>query len=334
MGAGGSKVSQSLQPQPQPQLQSPSQSQSQSQSQALQTDITFDLYLIRHGISCANVIKKQPTVSRIHRLNYTDPELTKVGRLKAIEEGTTLKDLGILPSEAIVGSSVLMRAQQTAVLMMKPSEIYIIPYVSEVGPGNDNTNFDFEEQTRILNKCGKMDIRRNTTFYEEAKDSQIPNLNKFKQWLGQKYRQLNQGRNKNMPLCIFTHHGFIDSVYKDIIDVVPPKISNYSVHKIRVVIQGEQVFFQSIQYNKPESDVSINIDRERAEESCRKPIFPGHKSVCPDYSTKLEPRLNESYTGSIDNTQRIASDLPSSQRAGYTPKIKKSNKSKTRKRKS
>ena len=112
---------------------------------SLPPPVTYHVYLVRHGTSCTNVTKKRSWIPSFlgkagnygPKYRYEDPELTAWGRKKAFHLGAALRNAiaddlttnGQHP-DYIVGSSVLLRAQQTAYLMFFPKILWIIPYLS------------------------------------------------------------------------------------------------------------------------------------------------------------------------------------------------------------
>ncbi len=182
----------------------------------------FDLILVRHGISCGNLAKKKG--QRLLQYSYTDPELTTMGRAKAKALGPYLK--AKLDWPIVVGSSNLLRAQQTAFLMLDPKEVLIVPYISEKGMGEDNRAFSKQGQKTILEQytCGDMEgARMNWTYFDEAPKASTPSSAKFLEWLKSNYMSLDANhkndrdtyfssiaeRRDDTTLVFFSHGRFI-----------------------------------------------------------------------------------------------------------------------------
>ena len=93
--------------------------------------IEFNLYIVRHGFSCANAMKARGGWAAMERLGYTDPELTTIGRETAIELGPALgyaiKDHKF--ENTILGSSNMIRAQQTLFFLTNAEVFAIVPYI-------------------------------------------------------------------------------------------------------------------------------------------------------------------------------------------------------------
>ena len=140
--------------------------------------------------------------------SYKDPELTRAGQEKAINRGIPFR--AYLETHQlfnpIVTASVLMRAQQTAFLMMSPDyrnreyleKLAIVPYASEVGSAlwfktDDNTPLRSEDQARIMSiryKTPGIVGRRMYIPNPLPSDASTPSPAKFIQWLNATYMQL------------------------------------------------------------------------------------------------------------------------------------------------
>jgi bisphosphoglycerate-dependent phosphoglycerate mutase len=167
---------------------------------------SFKLILVRHGVSCANLKKAMGQSFS----SYKDPELTRAGQEKAINRGILFQEYLEAHElfNPIVAASVLMRAQQTALLMMSPDyrnkdyleKIAIAPYVSEKGPAywfqtDDNKPYRKEEQARILSiqyKTPALVGRRMYIPEPFPVDAQTPSPAKFIQWLTDYYATMSK----------------------------------------------------------------------------------------------------------------------------------------------
>jgi len=167
---------------------------------------SFKLILVRHGVSCANLKKAMGQSFS----SYRDPELTRAGQEKAINRGILFQEYLEAHElfNPIVAASVLMRAQQTALLMMSPDyrnekyleDIVVAPYASEVGSAfwfqtEENKPYRKEEQARILSihyKTPTLVGRRMYIPEPFPVDAETPSPSKFIQWLTHSYLQLAQ----------------------------------------------------------------------------------------------------------------------------------------------
>jgi bisphosphoglycerate-dependent phosphoglycerate mutase len=230
----------------------------------ISTHPSFKLILVRHGVSCANLKKAMGQSFS----SYKDPELTRMGQEKAINRGLLLR--AYLETHTlfnpIVAASVLMRAQQTALLMMSPDyrnedyleKIAIAPYVSEKGPAywfqtDDNKPYRKEEQARILSihyKTPALVGRRMYIPEPFPVDAQTPSPAKFIQWLTHYYAtmskvvpslQMNESEppNTRRPVILFTHGNYIQQFIKYVTKASPVRIEksdrpNYSAFSFTV----------------------------------------------------------------------------------------------------
>jgi len=232
------------------------------------------------------------------RTQYTDPELTTIGRQAAIQYGYLLKTTRFDFKEMIIGSSELIRAQQTAYLMTQPDKFYIVPYVSEIAgvdpqkvADQENIAFSFEKQTEVLNKnmCGQgSDIAsiRNIQYFEPYvnKYATFPNIDNFKQWLFDNYEFLGKERKlRNPDMFLVTHSGFIKKLYKHIkgVKLSSDDVKNYSVHAINVEVR-DKVYFTDIQEIDYGVNTPINFESQCEIDTCRKPIGCSNKIDDPD----------------------------------------------------
>jgi bisphosphoglycerate-dependent phosphoglycerate mutase len=192
------------QPMAQP-MQQPMQQQTRKQLRAANTEITFSLYLVRHGVSCANLkkaMKQQFT-------NYRDPELTRAGQEKAVQRGMLFREYLAAEGQGtpIVGASVLLRAQQTAFLMMSPDythqlylpELFVVPYISETGPSywfqtDDNKPTETGSKKRAIVTAANKEPSLETTLRAVPaplpSDAASPSIPKFIRWIQTYYTTL------------------------------------------------------------------------------------------------------------------------------------------------
>lgn len=194
----------------------------------------FKLILVRHGISCANLKKAR---GDLFASSYMDPELTRLGQIKAKNRGDAFRDALKRRGMAypIVMASMLMRAQQTAFLMMDmpmteiviqnllsnwpitaPPKIYIAPYVSELGSRfwfktADNIPYRPSEQLRIMELEGKTPFlneygqdsreRIESKRHPFPQDAIEPSPARFIDWLTTFIEYMNE----NYPKYIYLH---------------------------------------------------------------------------------------------------------------------------------
>jgi phosphohistidine phosphatase SixA len=110
------------------------------------------LLLIRHSKSCANLMrehgarvrhtyKRKAIFSASQKVR--DPGLTKVGRQMAESYGSVLRAkaeaAGFNMDTAIIGSSALRRAKETASLLFPTASLTVFPHLTEHGRVPENT---------------------------------------------------------------------------------------------------------------------------------------------------------------------------------------------------
>ena len=88
------------------------------------------LYLIRHGVSCTNLLRVVQGPESLDADRYIDPELTEEGRQTAKRLRPHI--LKRIKGPFVTGASKLLRAQQTAYLLLNPEEILIVPHIQEL----------------------------------------------------------------------------------------------------------------------------------------------------------------------------------------------------------
>mmetsp|Transcript_9766 Transcript_9766/g.20846 ORF Transcript_9766/g.20846 Transcript_9766/m.20846 type:complete len:372 (-) Transcript_9766:64-1179(-) len=122
-----------------------------------------DFLLVRHALSCANVIEKHGAnffAQKSHVL-MRDPRLTNCGVAATERAAQPTKDNAGSPD--VVVSSSLMRAIETALHQFPGSQVIPVPFLSEKSVGQDNTPKDVESQVQLLQYM-ELDHRVNETF--------------------------------------------------------------------------------------------------------------------------------------------------------------------------
>lgn len=116
--------------------------------------LTVKILFIRHGFSCANMMKASGRWGRFKKAFIQDPPLTNRG----IKDITTIqpevaKQLG---TPDIVLSSTLLRAQQTANFLFPNKTIIVAPYIKELGKTYDNQANHPQIQKKIDRKAKQL----------------------------------------------------------------------------------------------------------------------------------------------------------------------------------
>lgn len=275
--------------------------------------LEFNLYLVRHGISCANLAKKKG--ERLLQHTYTDPELTTWGRKKAKALGPYL-EASLSDPFFIVGASCLLRAQQTAYYMLEPERLIIVPYISEKGIGGENYAFSPKAQADILDQytCGDINFapKRVWDYFDSAPNASVPSTNKFLAWLKDHYRTLIASNVKDIgtPLVLFSHGIFIRDFIKEqmtrtglnpfpgvpvhtigsktLDTLLHDTMKNYTAVRFRVTIneKASSITITEIGFVDYEEDApkeytyskDLNVTRECEVDGCR-------KRVCESFSS-------------------------------------------------
>ena len=246
---------------------------------------SFKLIFVRHGVSCANLKKALGQ----QFLTYTDPELTRMGEIKAKNRGLFfreyLENRGIV--NPIVGASLLTRAQQTAFLMMSPdyndgqylNSLYVVPYVSEVGsswfyPREDNKPLKRDDKIALVRSKtpALLSVLRYVPMpYPD--DAQTPSPAKFIQWLGTNYQALNDGNAEitGRPLIVFSHGNYIQQFIKYVLKMYPSlahaapvtkeERPNYTAFQFTVNMRQDNNAVHSIQWEEI-ADYAREVDSD------------------------------------------------------------------------
>ena len=109
--------------------------------------VKVKIYYVRHGMSCANVIKYYTSKYMMHHL-LSDPVLADEGVVDSIKARKLFSKKNI----DRVYSSCLLRAIETAHYMFEKEEVSVIPYVTETGLGFDNSVKSVKKQERDVKK--------------------------------------------------------------------------------------------------------------------------------------------------------------------------------------
>ena len=183
------------------------------------------LYLIRHGLSCGNLMAhKDIHLAPLNAFNR-DPLLTEVG----VQQSKKCSDfidnkLNLKPD--LVISSALIRSIETALHMFPKSDVHIIPYISEKNKTLENIPCSINHQkqriqkeTKALNRC---------KFPESNKGLKQCDLTKFIKYLQDNFDI------EDRTICIISHSHFL----MDILNI-NDKMNNNAIY--HVVIQDNKV---------------------------------------------------------------------------------------------
>jgi len=194
---------------------------------------SFQLYLVRHGISCANLARAHSDEAADR---YTDPELTQEGRRRAKLLQAPL--LNAIQKPFVTGASILLRTQQTAHLLLSPPTLYIVPHISEFGRhSQEATALPPALQVPILEAAGDLPLpaKRDYTYIEP----QVPEhqqIDAFMGWLHKNIKEITSNGKKSLVLV--THYMFIQALLKRLIGIKVDDIANCELVAFDVVLEN------------------------------------------------------------------------------------------------
>jgi hypothetical protein len=177
----------------------------------------LDIIFIRHAQSCANIWK---TKSKIRQITYKDPEITEAGieTSKRLSSVLKLKIKHLWKNNPYtVGSSQMIRAQETAYYMTRAKSINIIPHIGETGLSLDNFAFSKEKQREIISKRNPNVIRsldKGCDFREAQTINEKSNWLKFLNWVIKNPKCFAKGSDNVYRGIVFTHSHFLQNSFK------------------------------------------------------------------------------------------------------------------------
>jgi broad specificity phosphatase PhoE len=198
------------------------------------------LYLIRHGVSCTNLLRAQGRTLEADQ--YIDPELTQEGRRTAeLLRPLLLKKL---KKPYIVGASILLRAQQTAHLLLKPEQILIVPHISELMRTSlECTAMMPDLQARTLEQTGDNTLVRDFT-YMEPEVPEEDQVNAFLHWLATTGAQITDNGKKRLVLV--SHGLFIETFLHQTLKKHMGPPLNYQVFEIDIQLKGARAIVKKV----------------------------------------------------------------------------------------
>jgi broad specificity phosphatase PhoE len=198
-------------------------------------------------VSCTNLLRQIQGNDSLNADHYIDPELTEEGRQTAKRLSPYI--LKKIKKPFVTGASKLLRAQQTAHLLLKPKKLFIIPHISELTRKSlECTTLDPELQARILiERTGDKALPpiRDYSFFEE--DTQTPEdqqVGMFLNWLGQNGSKITNNGKKSLVLV--SHSLFMDQLVQEIQGKKLGGILNYEMLELNVQIKNGKATVKSI----------------------------------------------------------------------------------------
>lgn len=118
--------------------------------------VTIKAYWMRHGLSCANIIREFTNAGILTQHSYADPSLTDCAVKTAQVLGPQI-ERAIRAANPhwrgplLVFSSVLVRAMETALHNFPGENVYPIPFIAEADnyPDNKPLSWDAQEETKL-----------------------------------------------------------------------------------------------------------------------------------------------------------------------------------------
>lgn len=214
----------------------------------------FEILFIRHGESCANALHKSKSyLQKASHASYNDPELTSRGILESEQRGdlflkpvlsgsqgfypqieTTEEGKPLHRAMFTLGSSPLLRAQETAYLMVgKPwkKKIFLMPHIGETGKlgsfTRDNNPDPFGYQTAYMQtRHGEPGQPGQTLLYLDTSKVEAavePNFPLFQEWIKTHPNYFTKGLDGVYRAVIVSHSNSLRKAFPFAECVNPPK---------------------------------------------------------------------------------------------------------------
>ena len=231
----------------------------------------YTIYMIRHGTSCGNLAMM--TDNMLDARLYTDPELTQEGRRLAVAVGPYAEKA--VGKSIVVGASNLLRAQQTAYLLLRPKKLYIVPHINEIGWSQSVMAMNPTlQETLMKERLGDKGLAavRDFTYMEKPRGSGSDQFESFLSWMGLCLPEITQNGQKKLVLV--SHFGFMDELIKSYVGFNVKEIRNYDMIKVTVSIRNKKAVIQSVlkESYAPDSLLTWDVVKQLKGHGCRNPI--------------------------------------------------------------
>lgn len=177
------------------------------------------LYMIRHGLSCCNILHHKELRLNVVNALHKDPLLTTKGVEQSKRAGTFIKDR--LPEVDIVFSSALFRAIETSHYMFPGKIINVCPYICEKRPSLENFPYHPKNQLRRIKEYIK-DLEM-IDFPLHAVGISGSSLKKFIEYIIENYTL------ENKCIAVVTHSNFLVDILG-----LEKRMNNNAVYKVIV----------------------------------------------------------------------------------------------------
>ena len=188
------------------------------------------LYMIRHGLSCCNILHHKDLRLNIINSFHKDPLLTKKGVEQSKRAGVYIKNR--IPEVDIVLSSALFRAIETAHHMFPEKQIDVCPYICEKRPSLENFPYHPKNQLGRIKKYVK-DLEL-IKFPNHAVGISGSNLKKFIEYIMENFTL------ENKSIAVVTHSNFLVDILK-----LEKRMNNNAVFK--VVIDTDSYTIENVE---------------------------------------------------------------------------------------
>lgn len=256
----------------------------------------INLYLIRHGYSCANY-KKDIAKTFLEKLKFfltkpQDPHLSDKGINDLLNYNINI------PKPDLIFSSYLVRAMQTASYLFPKRRIRVAPHIGEIGYGRDNTpskpsvQYKKLHDTRHKNSSiiiypylgeGKYEKDKNIrlknldNLFEKTKikvGNPIDDFNKFLIWLD---KYIKKSSKKINNIVVVSHGNYMKKLFRSLnIDNNPDKNNKPNNASIIKLVLLKNNLGLSV-YNKESCEKIADYNKEMNVKDCYGVVSTGIK---------------------------------------------------------
>ena len=205
------------------------------------------LYMIRHGLSCCNVLHHKELRLAMFNLLHKDPYLSNKGVHQSLKCQAFLKSKNV--NVDVVLCSSLIRAIETAVYMFPENRVEIAPYICEERCSLENTPYETKRQKDRLQK--HVEGYERVKHCKQTKGLSDTNLKEFIKYITENY-------DTSLRIAVVTHSNFLMKILK-----TNERMNNNSIFKVVIdtdtyeVDSYETVFSGYVFPNQVSFDMSI-----------------------------------------------------------------------------